>query len=424
MIHLASGNRFQDSGSWLEEISFTIGDVPASSSVSTDKAVYGYDEDIVVSFENGGDVVTRWDWIGVAPEGHGISDYVLWKYTTHAADGGDILIDGSVRFSSHDLSPEDDDDYAMPIPAGAYEAWFYAADGSSDLIAGPSSPFTVKSYSYGYSGDEDHECFISSCGCPGEFAESWCTLDNSVMSGEWCSASEDQCGTCGGVFCDPQGCVHGSMSYFNVELEGGEECKEYTVQMSDTYGNGWRDDDDDNIGGGVNVIVGDFVLVRLREPATTFASIAMSFAFPLLAFQGMDFHDDYKDDAYYFEQSICLPAGKYHPYACGGYGHDEARWAIPGTCTSGGATEKCPVVRSGRAHAAIGGLALLTPHPLRAVLVRGGARRPRRVQGVHGEDVRLVGRWLGRGRGAPHRPRDHPWCALHDFCFPHLGALA
>lgn len=41
-----------------------------------------------------------------------------------------------------------------------------------------------------------------------------------------------------------------------------------------------------------------------------------------------------------YEETVCLPAGTYEPFACGFAYPSEVSWSIPGAC-SGGGTQNC-----------------------------------------------------------------------------------
>lgn len=45
------------------------------------------------------------------------------------------------------------------------------------------------------------ECYISQCGCPESYAESWCSEENAKISDDWCAASESNCMNCNGQYC-------------------------------------------------------------------------------------------------------------------------------------------------------------------------------------------------------------------------------
>jgi len=45
------------------------------------------------------------------------------------------------------------------------------------------------------------ECFISQCGCPGNFAQEWCTEASAKITSPWCNDNDSNCGTCSGTYC-------------------------------------------------------------------------------------------------------------------------------------------------------------------------------------------------------------------------------
>ena len=47
-------------------------------------------------------------------------------------------------------------------------------------------------------------CWISECGCPGAFLESWCdesSTSHRITTSDWCMESEANCNACHGVWC-------------------------------------------------------------------------------------------------------------------------------------------------------------------------------------------------------------------------------
>jgi hypothetical protein len=64
----------------------------------------------------------------------------------------------------------------------------------------------------------DGTCYNYNCGCPGSFKENWCTESNSYVSSSWCQESSSNCqNNCGGAWCAEaeeddtplEGCVEG-----------------------------------------------------------------------------------------------------------------------------------------------------------------------------------------------------------------------
>jgi len=53
------------------------------------------------------------------------------------------------------------------------------------------------------SSSEGNECFIGNCGCPGSYLEGWCSLETAVIHSDWCKESKSNCeGHCSGKYCD------------------------------------------------------------------------------------------------------------------------------------------------------------------------------------------------------------------------------
>merc|ERR1719198_1353743 len=48
---------------------------------------------------------------------------------------------------------------------------------------------------------EDKECYINQCGCPGSFAETWCSENTAKITSPWCGESESNCAMCSGSYC-------------------------------------------------------------------------------------------------------------------------------------------------------------------------------------------------------------------------------
>ena len=47
-------------------------------------------------------------------------------------------------------------------------------------------------------------CYVSACGCPDAFLESWCdetNPDELKLTDNWCEESEPNCVGCGGAWC-------------------------------------------------------------------------------------------------------------------------------------------------------------------------------------------------------------------------------
>ncbi|KRX00884.1 P-loop containing nucleoside triphosphate hydrolase [Pseudocohnilembus persalinus] len=59
------------------------------------------------------------------------------------------------------------------------------------------------------------ECYIGNCGCPGEFKEDWCNESQSKFESKWCNESESQCGQCQGTWCEQQPKTNG-VCYIDV----------------------------------------------------------------------------------------------------------------------------------------------------------------------------------------------------------------
>jgi len=64
-------------------------------------------------------------------------------------------------------------------------------------------------------------CYNSACGCPGSFAQPWCTEDNAMINSEWCSASAANCASCNGDFCGGSTVEEPAPTPAPVEIEGG-----------------------------------------------------------------------------------------------------------------------------------------------------------------------------------------------------------
>ena len=47
------------------------------------------------------------------------------------------------------------------------------------------------------------ECYISQCGCPGSFTQTWCEETNAKITSPWCGENADNCGSCSGTYCTP-----------------------------------------------------------------------------------------------------------------------------------------------------------------------------------------------------------------------------
>jgi hypothetical protein len=45
------------------------------------------------------------------------------------------------------------------------------------------------------------DCYISQCGCPGSFLQTWCMEANAKVTSPWCGENEGNCGSCGGTYC-------------------------------------------------------------------------------------------------------------------------------------------------------------------------------------------------------------------------------
>jgi len=46
------------------------------------------------------------------------------------------------------------------------------------------------------------KCYIDNCGCPSDFKQDWCNDSQSQLESDWCNASEEQCGQCKGTWCE------------------------------------------------------------------------------------------------------------------------------------------------------------------------------------------------------------------------------
>merc|ERR1719450_326950 len=51
----------------------------------------------------------------------------------------------------------------------------------------------------------DGACFVSQCGCPDAFKESWCTVESHEMQDTFCGGSQQNCETCNGAWCPYDG---------------------------------------------------------------------------------------------------------------------------------------------------------------------------------------------------------------------------
>merc|ERR1719450_1978576 len=51
----------------------------------------------------------------------------------------------------------------------------------------------------------DGACFISQCGCPDSFKESWCTVESHEMQDTFCGQNQQNCETCNGAWCPYDG---------------------------------------------------------------------------------------------------------------------------------------------------------------------------------------------------------------------------
>merc|ERR1719392_232764 len=51
----------------------------------------------------------------------------------------------------------------------------------------------------------DGACFISQCGCPDAFKESWCTVESHEMQDTFCGQNQQNCETCNGAWCPYDG---------------------------------------------------------------------------------------------------------------------------------------------------------------------------------------------------------------------------
>jgi len=66
------------------------------------------------------------------------------------------------------------------------------------------APITTTTTTRAVVTDGPGSCFISDCGCPDEFKQSWCTLDHTASSG-YCQENQQNCETCNGSWCPLDG---------------------------------------------------------------------------------------------------------------------------------------------------------------------------------------------------------------------------
>ncbi|KRX09780.1 hypothetical protein PPERSA_02652 [Pseudocohnilembus persalinus] len=52
-------------------------------------------------------------------------------------------------------------------------------------------------------------CYIDVCGCPDNWLNSWCDIEEAQFESEWCQENNFRCDQCGGYWCEGQQLVEG-----------------------------------------------------------------------------------------------------------------------------------------------------------------------------------------------------------------------